>query len=459
MIIDARAALDESVATLASADEQIHRSHELELLEAMLAIAFLTGGLTATLQSDSAQVDPARSQRRGVDHRRRRDWRCFGETEQAPGSRSAPSCSVPALLAGCSSSEATAHTAEHPSAASCTGTIAVMASEGSAGSPQPAQMNWARVALDAFNAKHGSSFTIEPSNVYDQTRLAGAEAKRLAADPAVVGVVGPVSSSVTEIAGPIFDAGGLAYVSPSATADSLTDGHLKLFYRVVANNDKQADAIVRLVTSSLHPKTVLVVDDREVYSTNLTQNIVKRLRRTTPSSTSSRSTSGRRTTRTSVAKIGPSTNVVVMPFVNPDDAQRLVDQIHAAGKNPTIVGGDTMFSLNDFNVAGAYVPTYAPDVSKMADGAATVRLYGEIFGDLAPFAATAYVAMETVATAALDSCRNGQATRAGVVKALPDIKIPSTLLGNPVSFDAHHELVDSRYWMYRIEGGNYRLIP
>ena len=38
-----------------SADDQIHRSHELELLEAILAIAFLTGGLTATLQSRSAQ--------------------------------------------------------------------------------------------------------------------------------------------------------------------------------------------------------------------------------------------------------------------------------------------------------------------------------------------------------------------------------------------------------------------
>jgi len=55
MIIDARAALDDSVATLTSADEQIHRAHDLELLEALLAIAFLTGGLTATLQSRPAQ--------------------------------------------------------------------------------------------------------------------------------------------------------------------------------------------------------------------------------------------------------------------------------------------------------------------------------------------------------------------------------------------------------------------
>jgi branched-chain amino acid transport system substrate-binding protein len=365
-----------------------------------------------------------------------------------------------ALLAGCGSSEAAARGGHAGSqAASCAGTIAVMASEGAAGAPQPAQMNWARVALDAFNAEHGSSFTIEPSNVYDQTSLAGAEAKRLAADPAVVGVVGPVSSAVTEIAGPIFDAAGVAYVSPSATAVSLTDGHLKLFFRVVANNNKQATAIVRLVSASLHPKTVLVVDDREIYSTNLTKIIVKNLSKHDTNLNRISVDVGQPDYADVVAKIGPSTNVVVMPFVNPGDAQRLADQIRAAGKDPAIVGGDAMFSLNDFDVPGAYVPTYAPDVSKMADGAATVKLYSEIFGDLAPFAATAYEAMQTVATAALHSCRNGQATREGVAKSLPDIRIHSTLLGNSVAFDAHHELIGSRYWMYQIEGGTYRLIP
>ena len=365
-----------------------------------------------------------------------------------------------ALLTGCGSGETDAHAeGVDSSAASCAGTIAVMASAGSAGGTQPAQMNWARVALDAFNAEHGSSFTIEPSNVYDETELAGAEAKRLAADPAVVGVVGPVASSVTEIAGPIFDAAGLAYVSPSATAVSLTDGHLEHFFRVVANNNQQAEAIVSLVTSPLlRPKTVLVVDDREVYSTNLTELIVKRLSKNRTDVDRASVDVGQTDFTDVVAKIGPSTNVVVMPLVNPSDAQRLADQIHAAGKDPTIVGGDAMFSLNDFNVPGAYVPSYAPDVSKMEDGAATVRLYGEIFGDLAPFAATSYVAMETVATAALESCRNGQATRSGVVEGLPDVSIPSTLLGSPVSFDANHELVGGRYWMYRIEGGNYRLI-
>jgi hypothetical protein len=56
LIIDARAALDESASTLTEADDEIHRSHELELLDAVLAIALLTGGLTATLRSRPAQM-------------------------------------------------------------------------------------------------------------------------------------------------------------------------------------------------------------------------------------------------------------------------------------------------------------------------------------------------------------------------------------------------------------------
>jgi len=367
---------------------------------------------------------------------------------------------VGALLAGCASSGAATRAAPATDdAASCTGTIAVMASEGASGAPQPSQMNWARVALDAFNADHGTSFTIEPSNVYDQVSLAAPEARRLAKDTSVVGVVGPVSSSVTQVAGPIFDAAGLAYVSPSATADSLTDGHLKLFFRVAANNEKQAAVIVQLVTSSLHPQTVLVVDDSEVYSTSLTQTIAQNLASRGVRVDRASTSVGAKDYAEVVGKIRPSTNIVVMPLVNADDAQRLVNQIHAAGKRPTIVGGDVMFSLNDFNQPGAYVPTYAPDVSKMKDGAATVKLYSEIFGDLAPFAATAYVAMQTVATAALASCKDGQASRAGVATALPRVTLATTILGSAVAFDAHHELIGSRYWMYRIEGGSYRLVP
>ena len=163
---------------------QIHRSHDLELLEAILAIAFLTGGLTATLRSDSAQKILLGVSVAVVERRRRRTGGALVRRRERSGSDAALLVSAGRCWPAAGRARPAAHAEDAgSSAASCAGTIAVMASAGSAGGTQPAQMNWARVALDAFNAEHGSSFTIEPSNVYDETDLAGAEAKRLAADP------------------------------------------------------------------------------------------------------------------------------------------------------------------------------------------------------------------------------------------------------------------------------------
>jgi hypothetical protein len=53
--VDARDAQDASLASLDEAEHQLGRSHELELLVALLALAFLTAGLTSTLRSNVAQ--------------------------------------------------------------------------------------------------------------------------------------------------------------------------------------------------------------------------------------------------------------------------------------------------------------------------------------------------------------------------------------------------------------------
>ena len=59
------------------------------------------------------------------------------------------------------------------------------------------------------------------------------------------------------------------------------------------------------------------MDDREVYSTNLTQIIVKSLSKDGTKLDQVSVDVGQPDYADVVAKIGPSTNVVVMPFVNP----------------------------------------------------------------------------------------------------------------------------------------------
>jgi len=92
-------------------------------------------------------------------------------------------------------------------------------------------------------------------------------------------------------------------------------------------------------------------------------------------------------------------------------------------------------------------------------GANIIRLYEAIFGDFSTFGGPAFTAMEVVATAALQTCSNGRATRAGVWKAVPDVEINDSLLGQRVSFDKNHELEGGRFFMYQVEpNGGYRAL-
>lgn len=55
-VIEATAAVDDATEQLAEAQAQLNRAHDLELLGALLAIALLTGGLTATMRTSRSQV-------------------------------------------------------------------------------------------------------------------------------------------------------------------------------------------------------------------------------------------------------------------------------------------------------------------------------------------------------------------------------------------------------------------
>ena len=385
----------------------------------------------------------------------------------SPGALRRPAAAllVAALMgttAACGSAAAHGSAAPIPVNRFCSGTIAVMAPTGSTGR-SPSQLNWARVALDTFNAVHGTEFTVEASNVDDQADLAAAEAARLAADPQVVGVVGPITSRATQAAGPVLDRAGLSYVSPSATAVSLTDGHLRNFYRVVASDAVQGPTLARFVSDSLHARNVVVLDDQEVYSTNLATSVIDGLQ--------ARGVTARRLLVTVhqpdfsgvVSQLATDTGAVVMPLVQPADAQQFATQLAAAeagrhGLHPALVGGDALFSLSDYDVSGTYVSTFERDVATLPQGSAEMKLYNAIYGDLGSFGAPAASAMEAVATAALDSCSDGMATRRGVTAALPTVHPMGAITGTRLAFAPDHEVVGGRYYVYRIDGSRYQLV-
>lgn len=107
--------------------------------------------------------------------------------------------------------------------------------------------------------------------------------QQLAANPAVLGVVGPFNSGVAVAELAISNAAGLAQISPSNTDPGLTipgsdpaidtltlrpSGRVT-YYRVIANDVDQAQVMAEFADTTQKLHRVYVIDDRDTYGTDL----------------------------------------------------------------------------------------------------------------------------------------------------------------------------------------------
>lgn len=363
-----------------------------------------------------------------------------------------------AVLAACGASGSSATKADGFDPIQCSGDVAVMAPYGGLGTGETVQMNWARVALDKFNEAHGTAFTLRPSNVDGDEERAVKAAREIAAEDNVIGVVGPKTSVDTRAAGPIFDAKGLVYLSASATNATLTDGSLKNFYRVVASDALQAPAMAEFIAREMDPSTVLVVRDDEAYSQGLAEGLVKTLDEFKIRNFIVDVKQDQRSYADVVNRVDPMVNVVALPVLETRDAMRIIKQLHAAGKYPKLIGGDALF-MQSFSEPGAFVTTYAPDTSELAEAKEMTRLYQTIFGDFERYGAPTYVAMEVILKAAYTACReHGEVKRADVLKQVPKTKLEASILGMPISFTATHELRGATTKVYMVGPRGFELV-
>ena len=341
---------------------------------------------------------------------------------------------------------------------SCNGKIGVIAPFAGVDATDAIQVNWAQVALDNFNRDHGTDFRIEPMDSSRGDAQVRAAARALAADPEVVGVVGPQTSKDVALVGPILDRAGLAYVSPSATNVKLTDGRFTGFYRVVANDSAQASTIGRVAVSDLKGKKVVILENPDPYANGLADGVEEYVKKAGVPVTRREISVDSANYAGMIKGIPADADVVVLSLTSPDAAQRIVEQMNAAGRDPAFIGGDALFVIDRFDRVGAYVTSFTPDLRQARAGEDVVRLYKAVFGGLAPFGGPAYSAAEVVATAALKTCKDGRASRAGVWKALPTTKIEDSVLGQDIEFTKDHELKNGRFYVYRIGPDDYQFV-
>jgi branched-chain amino acid transport system substrate-binding protein len=366
------------------------------------------------------------------------------------------------VAAGCGSSSSSGGSASGTTTKACvasigmegplTGPVAVLGQE---------QLHFAELALAADNLRNKTKITIVQGDTQLNPAIATTVTQQFTSNNKIVAVAGPAGSQEVEAVGPLMARAGLAFISGSATATALTTGKYPTFFRTVSNDGVQGPQDANYIINNLHPKALMIVDDQEAYSTGLVSEMIPVFQKA-GITVDHESVSQKVTDFSSlVAKVTPAMTVVVLPWQIAGNAQQFGKDLAQEHKSAVIFGTDGLFSPGTFTINGSYVSSFGPDITAVPADAAIAAAAKAKYGTFGTFGPPVYAATHVIDEAIASVCKSGQTpTRANVLAAIKNTNEATTILGQPIQFDSHGDVVHGKFFLFKIDSaGNYQLIP
>jgi branched-chain amino acid transport system substrate-binding protein len=344
-------------------------------------------------------------------------------------------------------------------AADCTASIGLMAPiTGDAAPLGEEQRNWGKFGLDRFNKANGTKFKLVEGDTQLDPGQASTVAQQMVSNDAVRAVVGPAGSQEIDAVGPVFERASLGFISQSATATELTNGDYPTFSRVVPKDSVQGPTDAKYIANQLKAKKVVIVDDQTSYSTGIAEVLEDELKKANISV--QRESVNQKATDFSaiVSRIPDDADVVFLPWQLAANAQQVGKQMQEQGKDAVIFGSDGLFSPDDFSIEGSYVSAFAPDITSIPESKEVADAYTKEYGEFGTFGPPTYAAMEVVANAILAACEEGEPSREAVNEQIRNVEIPDSVLGQPIKFDDNGDLVNAKFFIFRVKKGNFELV-
>jgi branched-chain amino acid transport system substrate-binding protein len=365
------------------------------------------------------------------------------------------------VMAGCGSSGGGGgSTASGP--ASCTATIGM---EGPLTGPVAPlgqeQLHFAELALAMDNAANKTKITLTQGDTQLQPSQATTVTQSFTSNNSMVAVVGPAGSQEVQAVGPLFARAGMAFISGSATAAALTTGTYPTFFRVVSKDSVQGPQDANYIISNLHPKSLMIVDDQESYSTGLVAAMLP-IFKNAGIKVDHESVSQKITDFSAiVSKVTPATSVVVLPWQIAANAQQFGRDLAQQHKKAVIFGTDGLFSPGTFTINGSYVSSFGPDITAIPADASIATAAKARYGTFGTFGPPVFAATHVIDEAIASVCKAGHTpSRANVLAAIKTTSEPTSILGQPISFTSSGDVVNGKFFLFKIDStGKYNLIP
>src|SRR5690242_7466134 len=297
-------------------------------------------------------------------------------------------------VAGCASSSSSsggssASGATKPCVASVgmegplTGPVAVLGQE---------QLHFAQLAVLRDDLANKTKISIVQGDTQLNPAQATTVTQQFTSNSKIVAVVGPAGSQEVEAVGPLMARAGLPFITGSATAAALTTGKYPTFFRVVSKDSVQGPQDAKYIIDNLHPKSLMIVDDQEAYSTGLVAAMTP-VFQAAGIKVDHESVSQKLTDFSSlVAKVTPSTSVVVLPWQVASNAQQFGRNLAQQHKKAVIFGTDGLFSPGTFTINGSYVSSFGPDITAIASDSAIAQAAKAKFGSFGTFGPPVFAA-------------------------------------------------------------------
>jgi branched-chain amino acid transport system substrate-binding protein len=323
------------------------------------------------------------------------------------------------------------------------------------------QLHFAQLAVSQDNAANKTKISIVQGDTQLNPAQATTVTQQFTSNSKIIAVVGPAGSQEVEAVGPLMARAGMPFITGSATAAALTTGKYPTFFRVVSKDSVQGPQDAHYIINNLHPKALMIVDDQESYSTGLVAAM-------TPVFTAAgikvdhESVSQKTTDFSSlVAKVTPSTSVVVLPWQVAANAQQFGRDLAQEHKKAVIFGTDGLFSPGTFSINGSYVSSFGPDITAIPADQAIAAEAKAKYGTFGTFGPPVFAATHVIDEAISSVCKSGQTpSRSNVLAAIKKTDEPTSILGQPIKFDSHGDLVNGKFFLFKIDStGKYNLIP
>jgi branched-chain amino acid transport system substrate-binding protein len=326
------------------------------------------------------------------------------------------------------------------------------------------------------NEVPGVTFKLVPKDDQASPTIGQQNATALVADSGIVGVVGPLNSSVAQSMQKVFDDANVTEVSPANTNPSLTQGPnwqtnkvrpYKSYFRVVTTDAIQGPFAADYVYNDLKITKVAVINDGKTYGVGLSGTFSQEFKKLGGAVVVTQTTSDTSTDFSAAVNAVKTSGAQLLYYGGEFPAAGpLTKQLKAAGDNIPLMGGDGIQDPTYIKLAGAaangdYATVPGAPLESLASAKTFIANYnaGGYSAPYAVYGGYSYDATWSIieAVKAVVSANGGKVPsssadfRQKVETAMANVSFAGVT--GQVSFDQYGDTGNKELTMYKVENG------